>query len=180
MVETLSLSSKLPPICWEHNSEKEGLPMQFDGIPYIWLGRREYNYHQGEDKAKNQKEIYKEKKAQQLMTDHCAPVRTKKHTQRTKKMKCPVSFSVKKLFRFPEFRIEKNSKWERQKASKRLREYLLDMRNQNTKEKFGHLEYITTFATGTRFKLEIKSKSHNFRTSNQQITNTLKGRNLHK
>ena len=84
-------------------------------------------------------------------------MKTKKHTQPTKKLDCPVKFHVKKIFRFPEFKVEKDTKWNRSVASKKLREYLEELRTDNPidKEKksstnTGHLEFVTCFPRGMR------------------------------
>jgi len=151
----------LPQISWEHCSANEGLPLEFDGVPYLWLGRREYQCHQGNDKAKSQKIKYRNNKNNSLMSDHTSSMRTKKHTQPTKKLDCPVKFYVKKIFRFYDFSIEKDTKWNRSVASKKLREYLKTLRDSvnnenitNKTSKHGILEFVTCFPQGIYFLIQ--------------------------
>ena len=68
-----------------------------------------------------------------------------------------MTFHVKKLFRFPKFKIDTDTKWNRSIASKKLRNSLEQIQasvltkqnNQEntTKSKLGHLEYVTRFSS---------------------------------
>ena len=53
--DVLKQAKDLPKTCWKHNAKDDALLIPFDGIPYIWLGRRHYQCHQDKDKAKIQK-----------------------------------------------------------------------------------------------------------------------------
>jgi len=101
-------------VCWEHNAKDDNFPIAFDGIPYVWLGQRHYQCHQGTDKAIRQKERYRHQIASKLISEHGAPaVKTRKLRQPTKKLNCPVQFQVKKIFKFPDFQISVDTKWNR-------------------------------------------------------------------
>ena len=92
----------------------------FNGIPYIWLGRRQYQCYQGKDKSKAKKLKYRNKVNSKLLSDRQSIItKTRKLTQLTKKLDCPVTFHVKKLLRFPEFKIDTDTKWNRSVASKK-------------------------------------------------------------
>ena len=107
------------------NAKDDGFPLSYDGIPYIWLGRCQYKCHQGADKAKQQKIKHKQMVHTKMLSEHgSAAVKTRKLTQPTKKMNCPVTFHVKKLSRFPEFKITTDTKWNRTVASRNLRSAL--------------------------------------------------------
>lgn len=151
--EVLLNSDNFPKICWEYNRNDDQFPLHFDGIPYIWLGRRKYQCHQGKDKAVHQKEKYRTQKNSKLLSEHgSAASKTRKHTQPTKKLGCPVTFEVKKLFRFPEARILNDTKWNRSLASKSIKKKLLDIQS-GAHTTFGHLEYVTSFPAEGKFDL---------------------------
>ena len=131
-----------------------GFLIYFDGIPYIWLGRRHYQCYQRKDKSKAKKLKYTNKVNSQFLSDHQWIIsKTRKLTQPTKKLDCPVTFHVKKLFRFPEFKVDTDTKWNRSVASNKLRNSLEQIQTsvsteQNNQEitiklKLGHLEYVT-------------------------------------
>ena len=135
---------------WEHNAKDDGFPIYFDGIPYIWLGRRHCKCHQGKDKSKAKRLKYRNKVNSKLLPNHQSIItKTRKLTQPTKKLDCPVTFHVKKIFRFPEFKIDTNAKWNQSVASKKLRNSLeliqtsvsTEQNNQenSTKSKLCHL-----------------------------------------
>ena len=144
--EILMSSENLPKISWEHNAKDDAFPLVFDGIPYVWLGRRQYQCHQGKDKAVKQKANYKQSIRSKLISDHCSSVKTRKLTQPTKKLNCPVTFHAKKIFKFPEHRISKDTKWNRTMASKEIKTKLESFKKDvNTSQSFGCLEYLTHF-----------------------------------
>ena len=51
-------------------------------------------------------------------------IKTRKLSQRSKKLNCPVQFSVKKLYRFPEYNISKGTNWQRSSTSKKIKPVL--------------------------------------------------------
>ncbi|XP_057316143.1 uncharacterized protein LOC130657191 isoform X1 [Hydractinia symbiolongicarpus] len=149
--EVLEASSS-PQICWQLTHKEDSLPIHFNGIPYIWLGTKNYQCHQGKDRGISIKKKYKQDREEKLRGDHPECVRTRKLAQHTKKLDCPVVFSVKKLLLFPGYKIEKDSKWNRTVASKKLKGALVKYHmkdDQLTIE--SRLQYITTFPTGTIF-----------------------------
>ena len=60
------------------------------------LGKQEYFCHQGRDYNKGKKDKYIEKKNVVLKQDHVF-IKSRKHTQLTKRLGCPVKFYVKKI-----------------------------------------------------------------------------------
>ena len=110
-------------IRWEMSAKDDKLPLKFSGVPYIWLGKQDYHCHQGRDKHKTGKASYIEKQKREILNEH-SHVKTRKSTQPSKKMDCPVKFSTKKIFTFPYFKIEKDTKRKRTEASQKLKEYL--------------------------------------------------------
>ena len=56
-------------------------------------------------------------------------VKTRKLTQPTKKLDCPVTFHIKKLYKFPTFEIKNDTKWSRSLGSQKIRTFLKDIQN---------------------------------------------------
>ena len=78
-------------------------------------------------------------------------IKTRKLSQHSKKLNCPVQFSVKKLYRFPEYKISKDTSWQRSSTSKKIKLVLqqLSIKKATTVDKVpGYLEYVTKFPKG--------------------------------
>lgn len=129
LTKILEDSPKLPSICWERNAKNDHFPIEFNGTPYIFLGTREYHCHQGSDKNLSVKQKYVNKKMNLARGDHVQHIKSRKLAQPSKKLDCPVYFTVKKLFCFPEFSIEKDTNWQRSSKSKEIKPMLLSMKN---------------------------------------------------
>ena len=143
---------KIPPICWENHGKNDNFPIYFDGVPYIFLGNRDYQCHQGKDRNITKKRKYKEtRKDLARGVDHTQHIKTRKLSQPSKKLNCPVQFSVKKLYRFPEYKISKDTSWQRSSTSKKIKLVLqqLSIKKATTVDKVpGYLEYVTKFPKG--------------------------------
>ena len=48
-VVDIAQREKMHPICWENHGKNDNLPIHFDSGPYIFLGNRDYQCHQGRD-----------------------------------------------------------------------------------------------------------------------------------
>ena len=76
---------------------------------------------------------------------HTQHIKTRKLSQPSKKLNCPVQFSVKKLCRFPEYKISKDTSWQRSSTSKKIKLVLqqLSIKKATTDDKVpGYLEYV--------------------------------------
>ena len=73
------------------------------------LGVQDYQCHQGKDMHVAGKEKYKDKKKELLAFDHCM-LKSRKLLQPTKKLDCPLTFTVKKIFAFTKYELEKDTK----------------------------------------------------------------------
>ena len=127
---------KIPPICWENHSKNNNFPIYFDAVPYIFLGNRDY---QGKDRNITKKRKYKEtRKDIARGVDHTQHIKTRKLLQPSKKLNCPVQFSVKKLYLFPEYTISKDTSWQRSSTSKKIKLVLqqLSIKKATTVDKF--------------------------------------------
>lgn len=122
---------------WEFNSPNDLLPIPYTGSPYTMLGKREYTCHQGKDRDKTLKEKRMEMKNEERMRDH-SYLKRRRHTQSTKKMDCPVKFMVKKIFRFNDV-IHKDSKYNREKLNKRIRN---DVNKLEQNKTIGVVQYL--------------------------------------
>ena len=67
--------------------------------------------------------MYRKQKNEALKQDHIYKG-SRKHTQPTKKMVCPVKFFVKKTYRFTSYKVTGNTKHNREEVTKLLREFL--------------------------------------------------------
>ena len=142
-------SRKLPSICWEKGDVK------YDGVPYIQLGVCSYQCHQGEDFNIGNKKKHKEKQEQKLNSDQAEFVKTKKLSQPSKKVGCPVKFDVKKLLKFDGFKITDNTRYLRSSTSTKLKETLTErFKTGETQisQTFGRVVYIVAFPQGINLK----------------------------
>ena len=152
MLDILSSSSKLPSICWENKRGENQI--KFTGTPYLFLGSCQFQCHQGGDKNVSKKRIFRETQKEKLTGDNAEPIKTKRLTQPSKKVGCPVTFAVKKIYSFPEYKISIDTKRQRTNASIKLRDILSNIRKSCEEKKSrdfklpGQLQYITCFPTG--------------------------------
>nr|XP_047124266.1 uncharacterized protein LOC105849580 [Hydra vulgaris] len=79
------------------------------------------------------------------MSDHMYK-KSRKYTQPTKKMDCPVSFSVKKIMIFYETKLPKNNKYNRTNAGRQLKEQFIVARSKNSPQ-IGQLVYLLKWPT---------------------------------
>ena len=99
-----------PPICWENHGKNDDFPIRFDGVLYIFLGNRDYQCHQGRDHNITKKQKYKETRKYLVRgVDDTQHIKTRKLSQPSKKLNCPVQFSVKKLHCFPGYKISRDT-----------------------------------------------------------------------
>ena len=147
----------MPPICWENHRKNDNFPIRFDGVPYIFLGNRDYQCYQGRDrislKSKNTKKLVKILCVELILHN----IKTRKLSQRSKKLNCPVQFSVKKLYRFPEYKISKDTSWQRSSTSKKIKLVLqqLSIKKAASDDKVPGYLYVTKFPKGHYFDFLI-------------------------
>ena len=133
-------------------------PIYFDGVPYIFLGNRDYQCHQGKDSNITKKRKYKETRKDLVRgVDHTQHIKTRKLSQPSKKLNCPVQFSVKKLYRFPEYKISKDTSWQRSSTSKKIKLVLqqLSIKKAASDDKVPGYLYVTKFPKGHYFDFLI-------------------------
>ena len=123
LVDFVSKEKKIN-IRWEHNRIDDPLKIPYTGIPFILLGRQEYQCHQGKDFNYKKKENYKEKKKTQnlLLTIH---LQNTENWYRIQKKRCFVVFDTKKLFTFLKYKIPTDTRYNRDKAAKSVKKIFL-------------------------------------------------------
>ena len=146
LFDILLSSSKLPFICWENRRGENQIKFV---TPYLLLGSCQFQCHQGDDKNVSKKRKFRETQKEKLKGDHAEPIKTKKLTQPSKKVGCPVTFAVKKIYSFPEYKISADTKHQRTNVSKKLRDILSNILKSCEEKKSrdlklpGQLQYIT-------------------------------------
>ena len=152
MLDILSSSPKLPFLCWENRRGEN--QVKFTGTPYLYLGSCQFQCHQGGDENVSKKRKFRETQKEKSTDNHAEPIKAKKLTQPSKKVGYPVTFAVKKIYSFPEYKISADTKRQRTNASIKLRDILssiLKSREEKKSRDFklpGQLQYITCFPTG--------------------------------
>ena len=151
-LDILSSSSKLPFICWGNRRGENQI--QFTGTLYLFLGSSQFQCHQRSDKNISKKVKFRETRKEKLTSDHAEPIKTKKLTQLSKNVGCPLTFAVKKIYSFPEHKISADTKRQRTNASIKLKDILSNILKSCEEKKSrdfnlpGQLQYITCFPTG--------------------------------
>ena len=152
LLDILSSSSILLFICWENRRGENKI--KFTGTPYLLLGSCQFQCHQGSDKNISKKVKFRETQKEKLTGNHAEPIKTKKRAQPSKNVGCPVTFAVKKIYSFPEYKISADTKRQRTNASIKLRDILSNTLKSCEEKKSrdfnlpGQLQYITCFPTG--------------------------------
>ena len=82
------------------------------------------NVIKGSDKNISEKVKFHETQKEKLTGDHAEPIKTEKLTQPSKKVGCPVTFAIKKIYSFPEYKISADTKRQITNASTKLRDNL--------------------------------------------------------
>ena len=106
------------------------------------------------DKNISKKVKFCETQKEKLMGDHAEPIKTKNFTQPSKKVGCPVTFSLKKIYYFWKQKISADTKRQRPNASIKLRDILSNILKSSEEKKsrdsklLRQLQYITCFPTG--------------------------------
>ena len=143
-VQDILKMSPQPKIRWEYSATNDNLPIAFTGCSYMMLGKRDYICHQGPDIDSKKKEKEAQKRNNMFVHDH-KYTGSRKHTQPTKKLGCPVTFSVKKIMTFPEVSISVDNKRNRTKAGHEIKSLL--GKTCDGKITCGRLQYLVSFPT---------------------------------
>ena len=147
LLDILLSLSKLLFICSENRRGENQI--KFTGTSYLFLGGCQFQCHQGGDKI-SKKRKFRETQKEKLTGHHAEPIKTKKLTQPSG---CPVTFAVKKIYYFPEYKILAHTERQRTNASIKLRDILSNILKSCEEKKSRdfkvprELQYITCFPT---------------------------------
>ncbi|XP_053391069.1 uncharacterized protein LOC128553893 isoform X2 [Mercenaria mercenaria] len=106
-------------VYWEEKSSHT-LPLEFDGVPFVIIGSQVRECVNGPDRHRSEKKKHSEKQQE----EHGYTVMGKKRCllQTTKKMNCSAAIHLRYIVKFPEFKLNNNTKWVRKKQGKELKE----------------------------------------------------------
>ena len=147
LLDILLSLSKLLFTCSENRRGENQI--KFTGTSYLFLGGCHFQCHQGGDKI-SKKRKFRETQKEKLTGHHAEPIKTKKLTQPSG---CPVTFAVKKIYSFPEYKILAHTERQRTNASIKLRDILSNILKSCEEKKSRdfkvprELQYITCFPT---------------------------------
>ena len=150
LLDILLSLSKLLFICSENRRGENQI--KFTGISYLFLGGCQFQCHQEGDKI-SKKRKFSETQKEKLTGHHAEPIKTKKLTQPSKKVGCPVTFAVKKIYSFPEYKILADTERQRTNACIKLGDILSNILKSCEEKKSRdfkvprELQYITCFPT---------------------------------
>ncbi|XP_072177421.1 uncharacterized protein [Diadema setosum] len=106
---------------WEYDDDLHPCKIPFTGVPFIAVGRKMMDCHQGKDRNIRQKERY----ALQIDTDKNPNSKRKKQVlQRTKKVCCPATITITQIARLPDIKIKENKEWTKRMAAAEFRKML--------------------------------------------------------
>ena len=147
LLDILLSLSKLLFICSENRRGENQI--KFTGTSYLFLGGCHFQCHQGGDKI-SKKRKFRETQKEKLTGHHAEPIKTKKLTQPSG---CPVTFAVKKIYSFPEYKILADTERQRTNACIKLGDILSNILKSCEEKKSRdfkvprELQYITCFPT---------------------------------
>ena len=139
-------------MCWQNRRGENQI--KFPDTLNLYLASCQFQCHQDSDKNISKKVKFHETQKETLTGDHAEPIKSKKLSQPPKKIGCPVTFAVKRIYSFPEHKISADTKRQRTNASIKLRDILSNIHKsceENNSRDFklpGQLQYITCFPAG--------------------------------
>ena len=118
----------MPMIRWEFCAAKDFLPIPFMGIPYITVGKQVFQCHQGKDYNINKKAQYELRK--EILNQATRYQIKSRNKGPSKKLDCPVLFACRKMYFFPEYPIEVDTKRSRAMVAAKLRSRLAEIKEE--------------------------------------------------
>lgn len=88
---------------WSHTG-KCGVPIEYDGVPFMHVGRWVLMCHQGQDTNKRHKEKYQMRKHREQQESGVMP-KSRNRSQVTKKVNCPAEIYVTHIMKFPQHKV---------------------------------------------------------------------------
>ena len=133
ILDVIGSNYEIPKIRWEMNHKCDSFPIKFTGIPYVWLGRQDWQCDQG--KEFNIQKMHEGEKY--------TPTKSRRILYSTKKLQCAVKFMVKKIMVFPDYKINKNTRSKKDTISQMLRKKLKSLPDPKSDSKqIGVIQYL--------------------------------------
>ncbi|XP_072028506.1 uncharacterized protein [Amphiura filiformis] len=113
-------------ITWDVKSRRESvtacskLDIPFDGVPFIFAGKKAYECRHGQDKGVNAKLKWKKIAEVKLKTDPKFQIRSPR-IQPSMKLGCKAQVHITHIIRFPEYEVTKDTAHSRRSTSDKLR-----------------------------------------------------------
>ena len=115
------------------------------------MGSCQFQYYQGCNKNVSKNTKFRETRKEKLTGDHAESIKTKKLTQPSKKVGCPVTFVVKKIYSIPEHKISADTKRQRANASIKLRDMLSNILKSCEETKSRDFKLLDIYSTSHAF-----------------------------
>ncbi|KAK4303953.1 hypothetical protein Pmani_024078 [Petrolisthes manimaculis] len=88
---------------WSHTG-KCGVPIEYDGVPFMHVGRWVLMCHQGHDTNKGHKEKYQMRKIREQQESGVTP-KSRNRSQVSKKVDCPAEIYITHIMKFPQHKV---------------------------------------------------------------------------
>ncbi|KAF2355779.1 Calcium-responsive transcription factor [Trinorchestia longiramus] len=118
---------------WSHCG-KMGVPIRYDGVPFVHVGRWSLVCHQGRDTGLRRKTKYIEERRKKTELTGTAPTVRKTST---KKVNCPAQIYVSHIVKYPQFKVPEQFLTENSLPTEQLRRVM--KRKIRTKHKYNRL-----------------------------------------
>ncbi|KAK7075222.1 hypothetical protein SK128_016274 [Halocaridina rubra] len=88
---------------WSHTG-KSGVPIEYDGVPFMHVGRYVLMCHQGQDVNKRHKEKYQLRRSVEYQESGITP-KTRNRSMVSKKVNCPAEIYITHVMKFPQHKV---------------------------------------------------------------------------
>ncbi|KAM4634766.1 uncharacterized protein ACJ7VT_003335 isoform 2-T2 [Polymixia lowei] len=107
-------------VFWEWCKGKDTPLIPFDGIPFVFVGRKIMGCHRGKDKHARKKQQYADKRDREEQEGLCHGKKRRRHLLiKTKKLSCPALIGVTRIAKFPGFKLDKADRIRERKTKSR-------------------------------------------------------------
>ncbi|XP_078144935.1 uncharacterized protein LOC139933509 isoform X2 [Centroberyx gerrardi] len=107
-------------VFWEWCNGKDTPLIPFDGIPFVFVGRKMMGCHRGKDKHARKKQQYADKRDREEQEGLYNGKKGRRHLLiKTKKLSCPALIGVTRIAKFPGFKLDKADKMRERKTKSR-------------------------------------------------------------
>ncbi|XP_056009971.1 uncharacterized protein LOC125679921 isoform X2 [Ostrea edulis] len=167
-------------VLWEDKGQEEGVKVPCNGTPFIILGFDVRECHFGPDRNTMKKKKYQMEKTIEADQDHSYTQKSRTLVQNTKKLDCPARIYMKKICKFPDYKIlGHDSIWKRKKQVQKLKKALSTNEDMLREEEihifFPGIESHKNHLTGQRWVWLFRKNLFNIRVS---TTNGLERQHL--